>query len=74
MFEKIQSKLADYFGVSPDTIKPETSFIQDLKADSLAIMELMFDLESETGISFADDAMDGIKTVGDLSDYLEKNA
>ena len=41
MFERIQKELADYFGVDPATITPDTSFTADLKADSLALMELM---------------------------------
>ena len=50
MFERIQTMLADYFGVPADSITPETEFVKDLKADSLAIVELMYDLESETGL------------------------
>lgn len=66
MFEKIQNELASYFNIDPATITPETTFAEDLKADSLALMELLFDLESETGKSLDDDVMDKIKTVGDL--------
>lgn len=71
MFEKIQKQLADYFEIDPAEITRDTQFITDLKADSLAIMELMFDLEAETGKTIADDVMDKVKTVGDLVDYLE---
>lgn len=71
MFEKIQKDLAEYFEVAPETITRDTDFVKDLKADSLAIMELMFNLESETGKTIEDDAMDTVKTVGDLVDYIE---
>lgn len=71
MFEKIQSKLAEYFELDPATITRSTDFVKDLKADSLAVMELMFSLESETGKVMDDDVMDKVKTVGDLCDYLE---
>ncbi len=71
MFEKIQKELADYFEIDASTITPSTSFKEDLKADSLAIMELMFNLESETGITMEDDVMESVKTVGDLCSYLE---
>lgn len=71
MFEKIQKDLAEYFDVAPETITRDTDFTKDLKADSLAIMELMFNLESETGKTIEDDAMDSVKTVGDLVDYIE---
>lgn len=74
MFEKIQKELADYFEIDPATITRATSFEDDLKADSLALMELMFSLESEAGVTLEDDVMDKVKTVGELCDYLEKLA
>ncbi len=73
MFEKIQKILSEYFGVPAESITPETEFIKDLKADSLAIVELMYDLESETGKAMGDDIMEQVKTVGDLVNYLENN-
>ncbi len=71
MFEKIQDQLAEYFGIDKSTITRDTDFAKDLKADSLALMELMFNLESETGITMDDDVTDKVHTVGDLVDYLE---
>lgn len=71
MFEKIQEQLAEYFGIDKSTITPATDFVKDLQADSLAIMELMFSLESETGKTMDDDVMDKVHTVGDLVAYLE---
>ena len=71
MFESIQKELAEYFEIDPATITRETDFVKDLQADSLAIMELMFSLESQTGKEMGDDVMDKVKTVGDLVDYLE---
>lgn len=73
MFEKIQKELSEYFDIAPEKITRETDFAKDLKADSLAIMELMFNLESETGKTIEDDAMDSVKTVGDLVDYIESH-
>lgn len=72
MFELIQKQLAEYFELDPSKITPDTDFVKDLKADSLAVMELMFKLESETGKTIEDDVMDSVKTVGDLVNYLEK--
>lgn len=72
MFEKIQKELAEYFELDPAKITRDTSFYDDLEADSLALMELMFTLESETGKTLDDDMMDKVKTVGDLCDFLEK--
>ncbi|MCH5350769.1 MAG: acyl carrier protein [Clostridiales bacterium] len=71
MFERIQKELAEYFEIDPSKITLETSFVDDLGADSLALMELMFNLENETGKTIEDDVMDTVKTVGDLVKYIE---
>ena len=72
MFERIQKELAEYFDIDAATITRETTFADDLKADSLALMELMFSLESETGKTLDDDVMEKVKAVGELCDLLEK--
>ncbi len=72
MFERIQKELAEYFDIDTATITRETTFADDLKADSLALMELMFSLESETGKTLDDDVIEKVKTVGELCDLLEK--
>ena len=72
MFERIQKELAEYFDIDAATITRETTFADDLKADSLALMELMFSLESETGKTLDDDVNEKVKTVGELCDLLEK--
>lgn len=72
MFELVRKELAEYFAISPETITRDTNFVTDLKADSLAIAELMFELESKADIIIGDDAMDTVKTVGDLCDYIDK--
>lgn len=71
MFEKIQKELAEYFEIDPSKITLDTKFIDDLGADSLALMELMFNLETETGKTMDDDVMDKVKSVGDLVEYIE---
>ena len=73
MFERIQKELAEYFDIDAATITRETTFADDLKADSLALMELMFSLESETGKTLDDDVIEKVKTVGELCDLLENN-
>ena len=47
MFEKLCNILAEQFGVEPETIKPETTFVEDLGADSLDLVELMMSIEEE---------------------------
>ena len=45
---------------------------KDLKADSLVLVELLFNLEDETGITVEDEAAKSLATVGDVVDYIEK--
>lgn len=71
MFEKVASLIAEQLKIEPDTIKPESRLLEDLKADSANIMMLIMDVESELGIVVDDDALMRLKTVGDVVAYLE---
>ena len=55
-------------------MKPEASFIDDLKADSLAIVELVLALEEEFEIEIPDEDTEKIKTVGDAINYIKAHA
>ena len=70
IFEKVKNALAEQFEVNPDTITPETNLIDDLGADSLASVELVMALEEAAGISIDDGDVAGLKTVGDIMNYL----
>lgn len=70
---KVRSLVADQLGVGEDEIKPESSFIDDLGADSLDIVELVMALEEEFGIEIPDDEQDNIKTVGDAINYINEH-
>lgn len=66
IFEKLCKLLAEQFGVDPKTITAETTFAEDLKADSLDFMELLVSLEEEFGVGEIDQEKAAeIKTVGD---------
>jgi acyl carrier protein len=67
---KVKSIIADQLGVSEDEIKPESSFIEDLGADSLDIVELVMAMEEEFEIEIPDDQAENIKTVGDATNYI----
>ena len=71
MFERLCNILAEQFGVEPETIKPETTFVEDLGADSLDLVELMMSIEEEfdVGESSEQDAAK-IKTVGDVLEII----
>jgi acyl carrier protein len=59
-------------GVSPDEIVPSASFIDDLGADSLDIVELVMLIEKEFDIEIPDEAAEGITTVGDAVTYIQE--
>ena len=72
MFEKLSELISEQFGVEPDTITMETTFEDDLGADSLDIVELSMALEEEFGVSeMGEDEISSITTVGDLVHYLQ---
>ena len=67
---KVKSIIADQLGVSEDEIKVESSFIEDLGADSLDIVELVMAMEEEFEIEIPDEEAENIKTVGDAMNYI----
>ena len=73
MFEKICEILADKFQVDASTMTMETSIKDDLKADSLDVVELMMDLEDATGVTIEDEEAAKMSTIGDIVKYIEAN-
>ncbi|MCC2258439.1 acyl carrier protein [Intestinimonas aquisgranensis] len=72
IFEKLCDLISEQFGVEADTITMETTFTDDLGADSLDIVELSMALEEEFGVSeMSEEDIAGIATVGDLVTYLQ---
>lgn len=67
---KVKSIIADQLGVGEDEIKPASSFIEDLGADSLDIVELVMAMEEEFEVEIPDDEAENIKTVGDAINYI----
>ena len=66
---------AEQFGVEPETIKPETTFVEDLGADSLDLVELMMSIEEEFDIGeISEQDAAKIKTVGDVMALLGEDA
>jgi len=72
-FEKMQNLIAEQLGVEADKITPESSFIEDLGADSLDLVELIMALEEEYDIEIPDEDSANLKTVQDAMNYIEKN-
>ena len=67
---KVKSIIADQLGVGEEEIKPESSFIEDLGADSLDIVELVMAMEEEFEVEIPDEEAENIKTVGDAINYI----
>lgn len=73
VFEKVRGIIADKLSIDEDDIKMETSFIDDLGADSLDIVELMLALEDEFEIEISDEEAENISTVSDVVEYIKEH-
>jgi len=71
--KKIMELVAEQLGVSEAEVKPEASFIDDLGADSLDLVELIMALEEEFGKEISDEEAEGIQTVQQAIDYIDAN-
>ena len=74
MFEKVCKMLAEQLNVPASSIKPESEVVKDLGADSLDVVELMMALEDEYGITLPEGEVEGVKTVQDIVDMMNKLA
>ncbi len=72
MMEKLKKMIAEQLGVSEAEVVPGARLKEDLKADSASVMMLVMDVESEFGIEVEDDAIEKVKTVGDMAKYIEE--
>jgi acyl carrier protein len=70
--ERVVSIVSEQLGVDKEKISPETSFVNDLGADSLDQVELVMELEEEFDIDIPDDAAENIQTVGQAIDFIQK--
>ncbi len=71
---KVISIVAEQLGVDPTEISRETSFVNDLNADSLDTVELVMEFEDEFDMSIPDEEAEKIQTVGAAIDYIAKVA
>ncbi len=71
-FEKVRAVIAKQLDFPEESITMESKLIEDLKADSLDVVELIMDLEQEYGIEIPDDDLPGIRTVGDIVKFITK--
>jgi acyl carrier protein len=69
--DRVKKIVVEHLGVETDKVTEEASFIDDLGADSLDIVELVMAFEEEFGVEIPDDAAEKISTVKDAIDYIE---
>ena len=72
-FEKIRTIISDVLNVSEDEVSLETTFVQDLGADSLDVLQIIMEMETEFGLKIEDEDLSKIVTVGDAVEQI-KNA
>ncbi len=72
ILDKIKEIIATQFNVDESELKEETTFAEDLNADSIDLVNLVMSLEDEYGVEVQDDDVEKIKTIGDAVDYIEK--
>jgi acyl carrier protein len=70
--QRVIEIVCDHLGANKDQVKRETSFVEDMGADSLDVVELVMELEEEFDIQIPDDQAEKIKTVGEAIDYIER--
>src|SRR5204863_8044293 len=71
---KVKEIICQQLEVSPEQLRPEASFVDDLKADSLAVVELVLALEQEFKIEIPEEDTEQIKTVKDAVNYIKTHA
>ncbi|MDG2306011.1 MAG: acyl carrier protein [Candidatus Binatia bacterium] len=70
---KVKEIVCEQLGVSEEEVAPNASFIEDLGADSLDIVELVMALEEEYDLEISDEDAEKIRTVGDVVGYIESH-
>lgn len=73
VFEKIREILAEQLDRDEDTITMDSTIVEDLGADSLDVVDFVMSLEDEFDCEIPDDAIEEIKTVGDVVRYIEEH-
>jgi acyl carrier protein len=72
--ERVRKIIVEQLEVAPDKVLPAASFSEDLKADSLAVVELVLALEEAFKLEIPDEDTEKIKTVGDAINYIKAHA
>lgn len=73
VFEKIKSILAEQLGADEADMTMDTNIAKDLGADSLDVVELLMSIEDEFEVEIPDEEIENIRTIGELTEYIQNN-
>lgn len=73
MLEEIMELVAESLGANIEELTEETSFMEDLNADSLDLFEMVMELEDKFGVKIPSEDLENIKTIGDVKQYIEEH-
>lgn len=73
VFESVKELVVEQLGADPEAVTEEASFVEDLGADSLDIVELVMAFEEQFEIEIPDEDAEGIRTVGDAVKYIKQH-
>ena len=74
VYEKIKQMLAEQLDADEDEMNMDTNIATDLGADSLDVVQLLSEIEAEFDIEIPDEEIENIRTIGDLTEYIQNNA
>jgi acyl carrier protein len=72
-YERLKKIIVEQLGVDEEEVTPQASFVEDLNADSLDLVELIMSLEEEFGMEISDEDAERIQKVQDAVDYIEEH-
>jgi acyl carrier protein len=72
-FERLKKIIVEQLGVDEEEVTPQASFVEDLNADSLDLVELIMSLEEEFGMEISDEDAEKIQKVQDAVDHIEEH-
>ena len=73
VYERLRKIVAEQLGVEEEQVTPEASFVEDLNADSLDLVDLIMTLEEQFGMEISDEDAEKIVTVQDAINYIEEH-
>lgn len=73
VFEKVKSIIVDQLDVDAEKVTMESNVAEDLGADSLDVVDLIMSIEEEFDMEINDDAVENMKTVGDIVGFIDSN-